>query len=212
MIYIATNKDNKDSLMHYGVKGMKWGKRGGRRAGEDTIPEDTIPEKIIEEQYIYEDYASNSPKNHHRRPGKGYKTTSRKNNISTSARPKQNKISTSLNARSVPDKRYKQYLRDKAEREKVDERKERYQQEQQRRADREDARKRQQDLKKKRFETKKFHNNLNSIINFNRSFHYKEPGADMWEREHAGEKNPFNYNYRKDPSYLGFRGRKTRRR
>lgn len=33
-IYIATNKDNKDSLMHYGVKGMRWGKRGGRRAGD----------------------------------------------------------------------------------------------------------------------------------------------------------------------------------
>ena len=33
-VYIATNKDNKDSLMHYGVKGMRWGKRGGRRAGD----------------------------------------------------------------------------------------------------------------------------------------------------------------------------------
>lgn len=33
-VYIATNKDNKDALMHYGVKGMRWGKRGGRRASD----------------------------------------------------------------------------------------------------------------------------------------------------------------------------------
>lgn len=30
-VYIATNKDNKDALMHYGVKGMRWGKRGNGR-------------------------------------------------------------------------------------------------------------------------------------------------------------------------------------
>lgn len=199
MIYIATNKDNKDAIMHYGVKGMRWGKRGGRRAGEETIPENTIPENIIEEQYIYEDYASNSPKNHHRRPGKGSKTISRKNNISTGARPQQNKLSTSQKTSSAPDKRIKQYFRDKIDRQRAEERK----QEQQRRVD---ARRRQQDLKKEQIEEKYWHGAINNAMH---QYPYLENEYKQWKRENAGKKHTHGTAWKKDREY---NNRKTYRR
>ncbi len=130
-VYIATNKDNKDSLMHYGVKGMRWGKRGGMSKN----PEDYSDTQSTRRGNPKDKYDGRYGLGHQRialarqrvgnewtykqvSPGK----ISRKNNVSNGARPQQNKLSTSQKTSSAPDKRIKQYFRDKIDRQRADER------------------------------------------------------------------------------------------
>ncbi len=62
MIYVATSKDNKDALMHYGVKGMRWGKSkwGGRDGYDDQQNSGYLMGRHISQNYYK---THNKPKN-----------------------------------------------------------------------------------------------------------------------------------------------------
>ena len=45
MIYIATSKDNKDALMHYGVPGMRWRNRRGPQPLAPGTPTLSLPQR-----------------------------------------------------------------------------------------------------------------------------------------------------------------------
>ena len=45
MIYIATNKDNRDALMHYGVPGMRWRNRRGPQPLAPGTPTLSLPQR-----------------------------------------------------------------------------------------------------------------------------------------------------------------------
>jgi hypothetical protein len=62
MIYIATNKDNKDALMHYGVQGMKWRRR--KWAGDESATGQENNIKLMANKIVRNDVQNHgNPKN-----------------------------------------------------------------------------------------------------------------------------------------------------